>query len=145
MIGNKVEEMECWDYELAQAPKASAADTWPSLGKGQPIMERDTSTTLRVKGNPVMGIGRVGNAPQTLHQSRCAAILHKGDLRSERLNIGLSLVGVSLQWVVPSSGGGWRFRSLRLHKRTNQSASVLGARAGTTWEQPSKMSTRSRV
>ena len=88
MTGNKVKEMGCWAYELEQAPKASAADTWPSLGKGQPIMERDTSTTLRVKGNPVMGNGRDGNAPQTLHWSKRAATLPKGDLRSERLNIG---------------------------------------------------------
>ena len=126
--------MGCWDYELAHAPKASAVDIWPSVGKGQPIMERDTSTTSRVKGNPVMGEGRDGNAPQTLHRSRRAATLPKGDLPSERLNIGLSLVGVSLQWVVPSSGGGWR--SLRLHKRPNQSGS-----AGSL-EQPS---TRSRA
>ena len=78
------------------------------------------------EGNPVMGNGRVGNAPQTLHRSRCAATLPKGDLRSERLNIGLSLVGVSLQWVVPSSGGEWRLRSLRLHKRPNHGGGERG-------------------
>ena len=59
MTGNKVEEMGCWAYKLAQAPKASAADIWPSFGKDKPIMERDTSTTLGVRAIRYWGMGEL--------------------------------------------------------------------------------------